>query len=195
MLNLKRMKSNKKLATNIDLLRGMLSDKKALVLTKKLIDVDASPYKITDFFDVVIAEGLEAINSVPFCDFVVYSSDSLYKNGQLDIQNYITDEAIVCSNYYAVEQLSRLSTKYSFNLLNINYLPVDVEPSKDAEVVRKVKCGLSKDRPGEHLARLLGCSVVMVDPEDLSEYVTKKTRIVPDNLVAPSRQPLAKTKF
>lgn len=202
MLNKKKIKNNYKLACNVSLLQGLTPNTRALVLTSPkegiLESAYGTPFQITDFFNVVIAADLATAKSLPFADFVVYSSESPYRNNQMHLEEYAQlSDSIICTNYYAIDKVKSL--KRSLKISNINFLPAECEPAATPGTIREVGCGLSSASPGEHLAMLLGCSSIMVDPVDLESFVTEKEKgpygiekHLPTNIITPRRRPFIK---
>ena len=112
MLNASKIRSNKDLAKNISSLSKMLVGKTALVLTSKLEDIDAGQFKITDFFDVVIAENEGAIDGLPYVDFLIYGSDSAYKDSVMHLEDIGSSiDVILCTNYNAISTLKKLKRR------------------------------------------------------------------------------------
>ena len=198
MINSKRLKNNKSLALNVSLLKNILLNGKALVLSRPMEGLKENafdtPFMVNDFFSVVIAENEEALASLPFADFLIYADSSPYKDSVMHIEKMcMYKESILCTNYRAIEKLKKLNRNIS--TCNVNYLPTNEAIQADPHFVEGVSCGLNSVSPGVHLAKILGCSDVRYNPEDLESFITEKERIVPVNLLQPRRRPLIQTLF
>lgn len=201
-MNLKKLKNNKSLGKNISMLANTFTNGRALVLTVPLAPIGILPnigrveLKLTDFFDIVIVEDANALSSIPFADIILYGDDSAYSNSEMKLEAYRDyEDSLLCTNYNAITQLKKLNR--SLGLSNVNYLQHDIEASELIPLVRGVKCGLSSSEPGKHLAMIMGCTEVWLDP-DVSELqemfsIREKGKVLPKNIITPNRKPYIKT--
>lgn len=199
-MNRKKLKANSDLAIGVSFFREFLPNSKILVLHEFMdgIKGDMGGFKINDFFDAVIAENLEAAESVENPDFILYKEDSSYKDSKLYLDQFMGfSNSIICTNYNAIKQFKKLGKSLDF--YNVNYLPGEIGPSKELSKVKGVDCGLCLQATGIHLALLLGGTQIFytgaegskkIDYEFLVNYVEKKNAAVPANIVRPGRAPI-----
>lgn len=201
MINLKKLRNNQNLALNISELKGLLKGGRALVLSEnipyindQLTELGNVPFYITDYFNIVIAENEHAIKCLPWADILFYQNDSAYFKSVMKLESYSSyANSLLCTNFNAISQIKKLNRV--LKMYNINYLPFTGSPKTSPAIVRNVSCGLSTDKPGVHLAQILGCTEIMYNPTDLDKFIIAKKpkAILPFNLIRPNRKPFIKS--
>lgn len=200
-MNLKKFKNNLDLSVNISLLKGYRPNSRVLVLGSKLEGLKElfQGYKLHDYFDFIIAENLEAAETLDWCDLLFYSQPSIFKDSVFYFdQARKHHNSLIVSNYNAIKEFKKRNQKTL--VYNVNYLPVFNEITHDPHNIRSSLAGLSEDSVGVHLALIMGATEIFyseqkhVDSEFIQNFAMKANvnGILPVNIIKPERKPLFK---
>lgn len=201
MINKHTLLDNKLLTNSANLLRDMKSGCRALV-TSGSITHDPANGRLTDFFDIIIAESIDARNALGFSDIVFYTEPSAYKDGLFAMDDHVAlRETILMTNFNAIRDLVKL--KKNMGMYNLNYVPTNCACS--ASPGGPMQNELNVQMPGVHLALLLGCTTVYSDhvssnttslsSDTLKAFLTAKNNVRPANILSVGRFPFIKAGF
>jgi len=161
---------------NVNKLKGKFSNKRVLVISNNISEIKDNN-EIFNFFDLVIAQGFEALKCCPKPDVFVDHESSPYVKSHLRENRYHgLENTLICLNFRNALEMKRASLKYKNYMLT--YMPVDVVPNQTIKVVDDIKFGLSELEPGVHLAKACGSNEVFSTGES-----KVATHLTPDLLI------------
>lgn len=195
------MLDNKQITNSAALIRDIRPKSRALVSTGS-IEHDPANGRLTDFFDVIISENLDAKNKLGFSDVVFYTEPSAYRDGLFAIDKYAElSDTILLTNFGAIKDLVKL--KKDLGIFNLNYVPSNCACSSAPG--GPLQNELNSQSPGIHLAMILGCTTIYTDKpshgalsmgtDDLRSFLTAKKSIRPANILSVGRVSLLKAAF
>lgn len=201
MINKHTLLNNKLITNSVNLIKDVRPKTRALV-TSGSLSHDPANGRLSDFFDVVIAENLEARNKLGFADIVFYTDPSAYRDGifALDPISEL-DDTIIMMNFSATKDLVKL--KRDLGIFNLNYIPSNCNctPTPGGPLQNE----LNANALGIHTALALGCTTIYSDTtntnsdlmtsEQLRVFLTTKKTIRPMNILSVGRTPLLKAAF
>lgn len=201
MVNKHTLLNNKQITNSAALIRDIRPKCRALV-SSGTIEHDQANGRLTDFFDIVISESLEARTKLGFSDIVFYTDPSAYRDGLFAIDKYAElSDTILLTNFGAIKDLVKL--KKDVGIFNLNYVPTNC-------VCSSVPGGplqneLNAQNLGVHLAMILGCTTIYTDKpingtlsmstDELRSFLTAKKSIRPANILNVGRVSLLKAAF
>jgi hypothetical protein len=201
MINKHTLLNNKQITNSAALIRDIRPKGRALVSTGT-IEHDQANGRLTDFFDVVISESLDAKNKLGFSDIVFYTDSSAYRDGLFAIDKYAElSDTILLTNFGAIKDLAKL--KKDLGIFNLNYIPTSCACSSVPG--GPLQNELNSQSPGIHLAMVLGCTTIYTDKpvsgtssmstDELKSFLTAKKSIRPANILNVGRVSLLKAAF
>lgn len=190
----KDMYNSSELSRNISMLQNKFAGKRALVVDGYYESLIEIPVK--DFYHIIIAQSEDALASVSIPDFLIYGSETPYKEDRLHLPSYFGDRnTIFVTNYLAIKTFKKL--KRRIEMYNLNYVPSDTPVNSSPADVSGIKLGLNKEHTGVHLAFLLGCDEIhytgqcegaqTMTVENIFLFTQEKSKYTPKHFVGINR--------
>lgn len=203
MVNKHTLLNNKLITNSANLIREKRPSGRALVVSGNIIN-GLTDIRLTDFFDIVISESLDAHRKIGFSDIIFYTDGTAYKDSIFAMDEYKSlSDVVIMTNFNATRDLIKL--KKDLDIYNLNYIPSSC--ACISAPGGPLQNELNSTALGVHLALVLGCTDIYadrqidgtkyLDTDKFKIFVTEKAPKIPRplNMLKTGRVPFLKAAF